>query len=153
MVKEFKSVDDILDFAIKNEEEAVSFYTDLSKKMKKPAMVQMFKDFAMEEDGHKAKLIDIKSGRLLITSKEKVIDLKISDYMDTNIQIKEDLDYQDALVLAMRKEKQAFKLYSDLASKTDNEHIKKLLLAIAQEEAKHKLRFELEYDEIVLTEN
>ena len=153
MVTEFKSVDDILDFAIKNEEAACAFYTELSEKMTKPAMVQMFKDFAREEEGHKAKLLDIKSGKLLIPSKEKVLDLKIADYIDTEIQIKEDLDYADALVLAMRKEKQAFKLYTDLASRTDNEQIKTLLLAIAQEEAKHKLRFELEYDEIVLTDN
>lgn len=153
MVTDFKSVDDILDFAIKNEEDACHFYTELAGKMIKPAMIQIFKDFAREEEGHKAKLLDIKSGKLLIPSKEKVLDLKISDYIDTDIQIKEDLDYQDALVLAMKKEKQAFKLYTDLASKTDNEQIKKLLLAIAQEEAKHKLRFELEYDEIVLTEN
>jgi rubrerythrin len=64
-----------------------------------------------------------------------------------------EMDYQDALVLAMKKEKAAFRFYLDLANQTANEEQKSLFLSLAQEEAKHKLRFEIEYDEIVLKEN
>ncbi len=39
-------------------------------------------------------------------------------------------------------EKAAFRLYTDLAAKTDDPELQKLLLDLAQEEAKHKLRFE-----------
>ena len=46
----------------------------------------------------------------------------------------------------MEKEKAAFKLYNDLAATTENAEIRDLLLALAQEEAKHKLRFEVEYE-------
>ena len=53
----------------------------------------------------------------------------------------------------MKKEKAAFRLYSDLAAKTDDANRKETMLGLAQEEAKHKLRFEVEYDEFVLTEN
>jgi len=63
------------------------------------------------------------------------------------------MDYQDALVLAMSQEKAAFKLYSKLAERSPNQEYKNLFLGLAQEEAKHKLRFELEYDEYVLREN
>lgn len=63
------------------------------------------------------------------------------------------MTYQEALILAMKKEKAAFKLYHTLAAKAPNEDIKSIFLALAQEEAKHKLRFEIEYDEFVLTEN
>jgi rubrerythrin len=52
----------------------------------------------------------------------------------------------------MKKEKAAFKLYSDLASSTDDENVKTMFLALAQAEAKHKLRFEIEYDDM-LAEN
>ena len=55
--------------------------------------------------------------------------------------------------MAMKKEKTAFKLYSDLSEKTDQEKYLNLFMALAQEEAKHKLRFEIEYDEQFLTEN
>ena len=43
--------------------------------------------------------------------------------------------------------------YSDLAAATEDDSVRTTLLALAQEEAKHKLRFEIEYDEHVLTEN
>jgi rubrerythrin len=57
------------------------------------------------------------------------------------------MDYQDALIVAMKKEKAAFRLYMDLADFTGDEGLKALLVMMAQEEAKHKLRFEVEYDE------
>jgi rubrerythrin len=57
------------------------------------------------------------------------------------------------LILAMKKEKIAFRLYNDLASASTDEPSKKLFLMLAQEEAKHKLRFEVEYDSNILKEN
>ncbi|CAK0779854.1 hypothetical protein CCP3SC15_6990002 [Gammaproteobacteria bacterium] len=55
--------------------------------------------------------------------------------------------------MAMKKEKAAFKLYTDLAASTDDVGVRNTLLALAQEEAKHKLRFEIEYDDQILVEN
>jgi len=63
------------------------------------------------------------------------------------------MDYQEILILAMKAEKEAFKLYSGLAKATSDASIKDLFLGLAQEEAKHKLRFEVEYDDRVLTDN
>ncbi|MDX9697466.1 MAG: ferritin family protein, partial [Bacteroidales bacterium] len=63
------------------------------------------------------------------------------------------MSYQDALVLAMKKEKSAFKLYLELSNRAKDTQMKNLFLSLAQEESKHKLRFELEYDEFVLREN
>jgi rubrerythrin len=154
-MKEFGFVDDILDFAIEREEEAAAFYTDLAAKMDRAWMRQVFEDFAGEERGHKQKLLGVKSGKTALFTGQKVMDLKIGDYLvDVEPeQAGQDLDYQQALIVAMKKEKAAFKLYSDLAASTDDENLRNLLLSLAQEEAKHKLRFELEYDEQFLTEN
>ncbi len=58
-----------------------------------------------------------------------------------------DTSYQDIPILAMKKEKAAFKLYMDLHETVDDADLKSLMLALAQEEAKHKLRFEIEYDD------
>jgi rubrerythrin len=63
------------------------------------------------------------------------------------------MNYQDALVLAMNKEKAAFRLYMDLSERAGNEEMRELFQMLAQEESKHKLRFELEYDDYVLREN
>ncbi len=52
----------------------------------------------------------------------------------------------------MKAEKAAFKLYHTLASTTDDPALKATLLGLAQEEAKHKLRFEIEYDDEFLRE-
>lgn len=147
------TVDAILDFAIEQEQRAADWYTDLAGKVKNVGMKDVFEQFAREERGHKAKLIDVKTGRAFLSSSDRQIpDLKISDYV-VGEEPSADLDYQGALILAMKKEKAAFRLYTDLASRTDNQEIKGILLGLAQEEAKHKLRFELDYDEHVLTEN
>jgi len=63
------------------------------------------------------------------------------------------LDYQQALIVAMKREKAAFKLYIDLAAAVEAQELRDTFLALAAEEAKHKLRFELEYDESILTGN
>lgn len=151
-MQQWKSTDEILDFAIEQEQQAYEFYTSLSTRMDRPWMSDIFKGFAKEEMGHKKKLIDIKAGKRLLTAKDKVLDLKIGDYL-VDVEPSSDMDYQQALVVAMKKEKKAFKMYTDLAAATDDENLKGIFLGLAQEEAKHKLRFEIEYDDFVLTEN
>ena len=152
-MNEFGSVDDILDFAIKNEVEAYEFYTDLANQTDKPSMRKVFEELAGEEAGHKEKLLAIKEGKLMMPAKQKIMNLKIADYL---VDVEPDpskLDYQGALILAMKNEKAAFKLYTDLAEATDDDELGATLLAFAQEEAKHKLKLEIEYDDYVLTDN
>ena len=53
----------------------------------------------------------------------------------------------------MKKEKKAFRLYTNLAETCGDDNLEKVFLGLAQEEAKHKLRFEIEYDDYIMTEN
>ena len=147
-----KSVEEILDYAIQREQAAHDFYLDLAKKLARPGMKEIFTQFAGEELGHKAKLQSIKSGKRLMPATQKVVDLKIADYL-VDVDSEGDLDYQGALILAMKREKDSFRLYTDLARASDEAELKATFLALAQEEAKHKLRFEVEYDEVILSEN
>lgn len=150
----FDSFEDILDFAISGEAEAVIFYRSLVNKVEEKWIKTVFEDFAKEEEGHKRKLEAIKAGKSFPAIKKAVTDLKIGDYLvDVDPNENEHLGYQEALIIAMKKEKAAFKLYSDLAKATDNEEWKDIFLSLAQEEAKHKLRFEVEYDDVVYAEN
>lgn len=144
-----KNVDEILDFAIWNEQKAYDFYMALAEQA--PSMKATFEGYAKEELGHKAKLEKIKTAGTLQMS-AKVEDLKIADYT-VDVEPSPDMDYQDALILAMKQEKAAYKLYTTLAERTDDHKLKLIFLALAQEEAKHKLRFEVAYDEDILTEN
>ncbi len=151
MMKKYSSVDKILDFAVAKEEESAEFYADLARQVEKPWMRRVFEEFSREEVGHKEKLLGIQQGKTLLPAEGKVLDLKIGDYL-VDVEPTPDMEYQDALILAMKKEKASFRLYSDLAEATDDASLRATFLALAQEEAKHKLRFEVEYDEYVLKE-
>jgi len=146
------NLDEILDFAIAGEQEAHDFYMDLAKKVERPGMEGLFTQFAREELGHKAKLENIKKGARSFVPAKKVMDLKIGDYL-VDVDPTATLTYQNALILAMKRERAAFQLYTDLAAQSEDAEVKQIFESLAQEEAKHKLRFEIEYDDMILTEN
>jgi rubrerythrin len=146
------SVDAILDFAIEREEESHQFYTNLARVVEREEMKRVFERFAREELGHKEKLLGIKSGKIMMPAARKIADLKIADYV-VDVEFGSDLDYQHALIIAMKKEKAAFRLYTNLANIVDDSNLSSVFQALAQEEAKHKLRFEIEYDDNILSEN
>lgn len=145
-------LDEIFDYAIEKEQEAHDFYVSLAGKMKNPTVAEIFKGFANEEAGHKRKLEALKAGRMEMKVKEGVKDLKIGDYL-VEVKPGAEMTFQDALIIAMKREKSSFKLYSDLAEITNDAESRQIFLGLAQEEAKHKLRFELEYDEMILKDN
>jgi rubrerythrin len=151
-MKEFKHVDEILVFAIEQEQKAVDFYTGLAKDAHSEEMKKVFLEFAGEEIRHKQRLTRIREEGVFTMPKQVVADLKISDYM-VEVKASGKLSYEEALVLAMKREKSAFKLYSHLAERAPNDELKEIFESLAMEESRHKLRFELEYDEFVLREN
>ena len=146
------SLDDILQYAIGQEDEAAQLYARLATQTKKPGMRQLFEGFAREEEGHKAKLMTIKAEKLLQPPSGQTVDMKITDYL-VEPEADSKMGYRDALILAMKREKAAFRLYSDLAEQCADPGLKATLLSLAQEEAKHKLRFEIEYDDTVQPAN
>ena len=152
-MKKLSSVEEILNFAIKREIEANKFYTELAERMDRREMRKVFEDFAKEELGHKAKLEAVKQHQFITSSGQKQVpSLGIADYV-VDVEPKPDMSYADVLVVAMKKEKAAYRLYLDLAAAAETEELTNLFLSLANEEAKHKLRFEIEYDDVVLKED
>ncbi|MCF8365104.1 MAG: ferritin family protein [Bacteroidales bacterium] len=151
-MKDFTSIDNILDFAIDNEQNAVDFYTKLAANSRNEEMEAVFTQFAKEEMGHKARLLKIKTEGTFNVKTEQVLDLKMSDYL-TDVEPRPDMTYEEALIIAMKREKNAFKLYTKLSEKAPNADLKKIFQSLAIEESKHKLRFEIEYDDVVMREN
>ncbi len=150
----FKSVDEVLEFAIIEEEKAHDFYIELAKKTQKAWMKKTFEQFAQEEMEHKALLLSVKAGGELKPVEGKILDLKILETLkEEDITNLEQVDYEDALKIAMQKEKEAYLLYINLAQQVEDPKIRSLFERLAQEEANHKLRFEMEYDDYVLREN
>ncbi len=146
------TVDEILDYAIDQEQQAADFYASLAERAEKAGMKQVLLDFSEEEKRHKALLLEVKTGERELSPGQEVLDLKISDYL-VEVEAGEDISYQDALIVAMKRERAAFELYSDMAEKVPESHLKDVFVGLAKEEAKHKLFFESEYDERVLMDN
>ena len=146
------TVDEILDYAIDQEQQAADFYADLAGRAEKAGRKDILLDFADEEKSHKERLVLVKRGDRELAPEQEVLDLKISDYL-VEVDAKKDISYQDALIVAMKRERAAYELYSDMAAKVPEGNLKEILLGLAKEESKHKLFFESEYDERVLKDN
>lgn len=145
----FKNVEDILNFAIKVEEDSYNFYKYWEEKLEHPYMKKIFGIFASEELKHKKKIQEIKAGNKLKLSEsadKKIMDLKIANYL-VDVKPTSEMDFQDALILAMKREKAAYEFYDSIKELVDSPEMKQVFEFLANEEARHKLKLETIYDE------
>ena len=148
----FKNIEEILDFAIDNEIRAAEFYEKLSGQAKSKSMRETFEKFSKEERGHEARLKKIKDEGVFDAKKDDILDMKMSDYL-VKSNTKGKMTYQDALILAMKREKAAYKLYKRLAKSAPTKELKIIFTKLAVEEANHKMNFEIEYDDYIYIDN
>ena len=139
MLSGFGSINEILDFAIEKEQEASQFYTDWAKKLPSPNLRGMFERFAQEELKHKEADLGTE-GQHLPALGQQVTDSKIVDYR--SIHALPQHGYQEALIIAMEREKASSDYGSDLATVAGAESLQLLFTALTQEEAKHRLWLE-----------
>ncbi|MDD5326949.1 MAG: ferritin family protein [Phycisphaerae bacterium] len=137
---------EILEFAIAKEIEASNFYLAMADRVTSPGIRKVFEDLAKEELEHKAKLeLEVmKTGRVVSTPGKLTI--PEHDYILSDSQSLLNMDYKDLLLLGIEKEQAAFRLYVSMVSQVKDTQSRELLLGLAEEEVKHKLRFETEYD-------
>ncbi len=145
---EFGSIDEILEFAIGNEKDAVEFYSSLAKEATRTSLKEIFESFAKEEEKHVVLLSDMSGNKEKIDAYkfDKITDLKISDYM-VETEYEQGMPMPEILKIAMKREENAVNLYTSLAGKTDHEDAKKVFMILVQEESKHKLALESMYDD------
>jgi rubrerythrin len=145
---------DIIDFAVEREKEAVQFYQDLQNMIKFQDKQELLKEFEAMEKSHIVILENIRKNiaQTVDEPPTRVENLSISDYL-LEVQPTADMSYQDILIAAMKREEKAHNLYSDLANESADGEIKNLFLRLANEESKHKLYFEKLYDSDILSEN
>ena len=138
---------EILELAIAREVEAYHFYMAVAERVDNPEMRQVLKEFAREELEHKSKLeLEVlKTGQILPVD-EELPKASRDNYVVSNTDSLLDMDYKDILLLAIEKEAASFRTYINLVPTVYDQQSKEVLLAIAEEEVKHKHRFELEYD-------
>ena len=146
----FENLDEIFDFAIKFEQEAVKFYEETAKEESMSGTKQMLKEMADEERKHERMLKEMKrKGVIKGMDKYKfkwIPDIKRSNYL-VDVEYEKGMAYNEILLVAMKKEEKALALYNDLLKRAEGEEAKKLFKVMCQEEAKHKLKFETLYDD------
>jgi rubrerythrin len=147
-----KTYEEVLQFAIEREQEAQRDYTAAAKTAKEAPMRDALLEMAAQERGHENKLRGLDVAKFLTKTKTPVPSLDISEYVVAG-EFNATMGYPELLSLAMQREKAAYRLYTDLARVTPDPDAAALFKALAQEEARHKLAFEIEYDEHVLQEN
>jgi rubrerythrin len=151
-MKIFRTFEEIIDYAIDNEMNEIEFYSDLAERMDRKNVKQLLRNIALEKTARMLRLEKMKDLKIDFDLGE-VQDLKIAGSLKDIDITKSDLSYQEALILAMKKEKEKFKFYSEMAEAAVNDECRKTFLALANEEARQKLKFEIEYDEFILVEN
>jgi len=147
--------EEIIEFAISKEQQAIDFYTNAGDALAKPHLRRILLDLAEQEKGHKRRLEGLRDHGASEVSRHivgEIPDLKIADVTEGS-EIGPDSDYQDLLGVAMKREEKAHNLYTLLASKSTEPELRELFDLLAQDEARHKLALEKEYDEHVLTDN
>jgi rubrerythrin len=141
----FRTINDVLDFAIARETEARRFYAELAQMATRPEVREIIGRLARDEVQHGIHLQAIKAGEVAFAREEEVGSLDIEEAL-AEVSPQAEMSYADLLVIAMKKEQAAVRLYTNLASLAKSEAVRDVLEKIAQEEAEHKLRLEIEYD-------
>ena len=147
---QFENLEAIIDFAIEKEREAVEFYMSLSEEETFSGSKQMFVEYAQEEKKHEKMLLDLKAGGLSESTESYkfkwITDIKRSDYV-VDLEYQPGMPYNEILMLAMKREEKALKLYNEFLDQADTDESKKIFKILCQEEAKHKLALETMYDD------
>ncbi len=144
----FSDFDEIVKFAIQREDEAAEGYGSLKDKAKSQALKKLLGDLQNEERKHKELLEDIDKSKLGNYEIKAVPDLKISDYL-VEEPMKDDINFQDLLIFAAKKEQKAVELYSVMRDSVGEPELKKLFEYLIEQEKQHKLKLETEYEKNV----
>ena len=147
---DFQNLEALIAFAIEKEKEAANFYEENSESEMMSGKRQMLKEFAAEERKHQKMLEDYLATGVVDKLDDYrfkwIVDIKRSDYVDA-VEYKPGMAYNELLMLAIKREEVALKLYNQLQDKAESDGAKKLFKMLCQEEAKHKLALETMYDD------
>jgi len=141
-----KRVSDILEIAIKREEDAYEFYMDIHSTVSDPSVRDTLEFIAGEEKKHKAFLVKYRDGDFGSTALKMsdVIDYKIAEYLEES-EIDENSKPEDVYLVASHRELRSYHFYTELANLHAEGELREMLLKMANEELKHKEKMEYLY--------
>ena len=136
----------LIETAIKREEEAFDFYTGILSKVNEDQARESIEEIAEEEKQHKAFLVKYRDEQWSPKDlrMNDVTYYKIAEYQKEP-EIKSDMKTEDVYLVASHRELRSYQFYSELAGLHSDSEIKELLLKMANEELKHKEKMEYLY--------
>ena len=137
----------IIKQAIANEVEAKKFYEDASKTLQDPHLKSLFASLAEEEKKHRDILTEIYNSETVKRYFSETRDYKVAETVETPA-LSMDMKPADAFALAMKKEEEAMKQYTEMADMCSEEDKKQVFLDLAAMERDHKLRMETAFTDI-----
>ena len=145
-------VNELIARAAEEEDKSYKFYMDAIDLTEDAAAKIWLKELAEEELKHKEMLQDFDNTKITKFEPGEIQDLRITEFL-TDKEVTDIKNFQDVLIVAMKKEQKAYNFYVSMAQSSDSENMKSLCKFLAQEELKHKHKIELFYDEIIFREN
>ncbi len=132
---EFRTFEDILDFAILQEKAAQQFYTHLSGQVLDPQVQSFYRTLAQEERCHEKKLTELKRYDFDLVEPD-MESLRSSGYLDA-LPAHPEMTIAEAVRYALKKEKSARMLYHMLARMAQRKELADLLEQLAEQEQQH----------------
>ena len=144
---ELETIADALTLAIIREGRACEFYKELALHVERCELHDLVLLMAQEELEHKRNLeFELVKQGIVSRSVPAEIRFNVADYLEEPGSA-DGLNYKEVMLLAIEKERTSFRLYALLAGAVHDEEMQDVLLAMAEQEAKHILRFEQAYEE------
>jgi rubrerythrin len=137
---------DVIKMAIVKEKEAYDFYMDLYKIVEDKDAKDNLKFMAQEEAKHKEFLVNCQKGLVCanVLKMDAAIDYKIIENIEKP-DIKKNMKSSEVYLVAANRELNAYNFYKSLADSYPAGEVKDLLTKMANEELKHKEKFEYLY--------
>jgi rubrerythrin len=142
----------VIDYAIGREEQAAQFYRELRGLARFAPQKEVLGEFVKMEENHKRKLQSIREKgpeRVKVSEPPQVIPRESLK----EPQLSPEMDYQEILIAAMKREDHSYSLYQELRDQSDDSELKSIFELLMGEEAKHKSFFEELYDRDVQPDN
>jgi rubrerythrin len=144
---EQQTIGQIIRLAVLREQEAYSFLMAVSECVESADIKYILQDLAKEELEHKDKLeLELMKLGEVYRSEEMQAEDENPYYIEADQFT--GMDYADLLKLCIEKEDISFRLYINMAVQVRQRESRDIFLALAEEELRHKLRFETEYNKL-----
>jgi len=146
----FNTLEESIQYAIKQEEIAITLYTHLSSISTNLQAKEEFDRLVVMETEHKVNLQNYSWDEYKSRDDDEIyFDLKTSDYLVKPDDIN-NMSFLESIIVAAKREKQAMEMYQKFAEAySKNEKLNSFFLQMVEEEARHKYELESLYEDLI----